>query len=115
MNYLSEKKNMFFDQLKQEALNKLKDQIWCDLVIGRSDNNKVQWSDEKVEIYIQNIQDLLNKCAETIVKEEDLDDIPCDGIREYLYEICDTFYGIEDESDEFDEDNHDWTRTSPYK
>ena len=107
MNQNSKVKNMF--------LKRLKNQIWCDLVIGRSDCNKVQWTDEYVEKYITNIENLLNKCVEDIIKEEeDLYDVPDDGIREYLYEFCDTYYGIEDEKYQFDTDKYDWSRESPY-
>lgn len=101
---LSETKNIF--------LNKLKHQIWCDLVIGRSDNNKVQWNDKIIEKYINNIEIILHKCVENI--KEDLDDITNDGIKEYLYQCCNTYYGIENEKDEFDEDKHNWSRKSPY-
>ena len=107
MDTSSKTKNIF--------LNKLKHQIWCDLVIGRSDNNKVQWSDKLIKKYINNVNNLLHKCVENIMKEEeDLSDVPDDGIREYLYEFCDTYYGIENEKNEFDEDKHDWSRVSPY-
>ncbi len=36
-------------------LNRLKHQIWCDLVIGRSDNNKVQWNDKIIRKYINHV------------------------------------------------------------
>ena len=103
-----------FSKIKNIFLNKLKNQIWCDLVIGRSDNNKIQWSDEIIKKYINNIENLLCKCVEDIIKKEYLDDVPDDVIREYLYEFCDTYYGIENEEDEFDEYKHDWSRHSPY-
>lgn len=45
---------------KNIFLNRLKHQIWCDLVIGRSDNNKVQWSDKIIKKYINNVNNLLH-------------------------------------------------------
>jgi len=108
MENISTTKNIF--------LNRLKHQIWTDLVIGRSDNNKVQWSEKNITKYINNIQHLLHKCVQNIIKEEkDLNHIPDNIIREYLYEFCDTYYGIDHEKDEFDEDKHDWNRLSPYE
>lgn len=108
MDILCKTKNIF--------LNRLKYQIWCDLVIGRSDNNKVQWSDENIQKYINNIEDLLHKCVEQIIKEEeDLDNVPDDGIREYLYDYCDTFYDLEHEKDQFDKDKYDWNRNPMFR
>ena len=98
---------------KNIFLNRLKHQIWCDLVIGRSDNDKVQWSDENITKYINNLEKTLHRCVEDA--KEDLDDVPNDGVREYLYELFDTFDGLDDEKDELDEDKHDWSRESPYE
>ena len=107
MNELSEIKNIL--------LNRLKDQIWSDLVIGRSDNNKVQWNDKNIKKYINNIENLLHKRVENIIKKENLNNVRNDDcIKEYLYEFCNTYYGIENEKDEFDEDKHNWNRKSPY-
>ena len=76
---------------------------------------KLEKEKDEIKKYINNVNNLLHKCVENIMKEEeDLSDVPDDGIREYLYEFCDTYYGIENEKDEFDEDKHDWSRVSPY-
>ena len=99
-------------KVKNIFLKRLKHQIWCDLVIGRSDNNKVQWSDKNIKKYINNMEHLLDKCVEDIFEnEEDLNHV---DIREYLYELCNTYYGLEYEKNEFDQDKHDWRREPSY-
>jgi len=60
------------------------------------------------------VNNLLYKCVENIMEKEDLNNIPDDVIKEYLYEFCNTYYGIKNEKDEFNEDKHNWSRVSPY-
>jgi len=95
------------EKKKEEFIRRIKEQLWTDFVIGRNDEGKEAWSDDQICFYFREHEKDIEQVADDLFHAHESSYVEDDGIREYLYDVLDSYEGIEDEKDGYIENIED--------